>query len=421
MEKCQGEKLYNETIESVKDSTLLHLNDDCLIHLCGYLNIFDLMNVADTCIRLLTIIAHSQYKKIKSFEWNQFEHLPVNADLNKVISLIGTQLLTLTFNGSYEQLSAKDYCGSIREKCLHVKTLKLIGSHNYTSIIGETDLLQWLRAIRLENLCVFWSKMDKAFWQINTLKSLTISFCSISQTKLNWLLGNNKQIESLMLNKLEFDLDLRKLVKLQMLHTLSIEIRSHRVAHLSMLVSELKQLKKFKIKVVKQHWANNSTTNFNNFLEKLANGELDELIVDGMYFNRETFAKFRLLKLKSMALMLPTFDKSLNNIPLKLVDMLDYMDSLEHIRLKLAHISLSADDIFMMISRLEQLVELNLFDTHIDTITYSFTAANIMKTLNQFLEQQNRTTILRLTLSKLTINLFLKSYTPVSLFISHWD
>lgn len=162
MEKSLTEKLFNDTMLTVNDLSLLLLNDECLINVCAYLDIFDLINVAGTCIRLQGI-AYSQYNKIKSFEWNQFEHLPMNADIKEVISLIGTQIIYLTFNGSYERLSARDYCGAIREKCLHVKTLKLIGCHNYTSIIGEANLLPWLRTYAWRIYVCFGQKWTNPF------------------------------------------------------------------------------------------------------------------------------------------------------------------------------------------------------------------------------------------------------------------
>lgn len=122
MEKC-FKTVVNPEVEHIfaENSSLLMLNDECLIHVLNYLNVYDLVNVAKTCYRLQNVadICAYKYKKVRVVA-NKYTGITTEK-LSNVLSVIGEHVSSVELDNANFFIFK-----TIRNNCSNLESIKLM-------------------------------------------------------------------------------------------------------------------------------------------------------------------------------------------------------------------------------------------------------------------------------------------------------
>lgn len=199
-------KRYIRQISEEK-SSLLMLNNDCMLNIFKFLELFDYVNLAKTCDRLLNIaISDNKFDHVevlvtdenKSVVEHYFEDalenniLLSNNEFVDIVSVIGRQLLSIKI------YFANDFIlQTLSDNCTNLKSVEV-----HHSLDGN-DFYSALKLHRLRNLKEF--KISKCVYQVSELEACFINNPDIESLKLDGISENFMELLQLLpkLNKLK--------------------------------------------------------------------------------------------------------------------------------------------------------------------------------------------------------------------------
>ncbi|XP_055326814.1 uncharacterized protein LOC129580421 [Sitodiplosis mosellana] len=174
-------------IAPAQDSTshiLIALNDDCLREVFGYLDLFDLSNAANACVRFNQQAKETFVDKYKDLELNRnrLDYKPITKDqIENILNNFGSVIRTLKI----DQLALDSNIPFLRiasRYCTELKQLQLFGFHitgkmkKFRPLFGKLEQLEMI-------YCEF-SKSVKDFHSVcMEMKTLRLDSCDINTSK----------------------------------------------------------------------------------------------------------------------------------------------------------------------------------------------------------------------------------------------
>lgn len=354
----------------MKDGDILTLNDDCLLHIFGYLKIRDVMNAEQTCTRLKNI-ARLFYDTTKTFEWTS--DIPY-ACAPKIILKFGrftTSLHSLHLNRvrkpREQNMDYNNFIDTILDNCKNLKSLKFTDCDVGCEWAAIFDSLHNLESLSLHSTYLRNSNYLK---RVSTLKQFELQGRnSFELAKFNYFLEvNHRSLEKLILDDCEhLSRGLRFDILGRRLKSLSLEAYPENIEGIDEIDYETdedtdemekpwRRLKKLKIT------QSDKKLNLNSFLKKITeNTTLAKLELVKFNFDENTFAVLKTMKLESLTLYPKFKDEDVSAKCRMLVDALPNLKHLTMIFFDLDRdLDLSDHDILFLIERLKQLESLNL-------------------------------------------------------------
>ncbi|XP_063699572.1 uncharacterized protein LOC134830122 isoform X2 [Culicoides brevitarsis] len=294
-------------------TNLMDLNDDCLLTILDYFDLFELVKIRGVCHRLDILIDSYRYKYL-TFE-SKIRKLNFLYD---VLKFLGPTVQNLTIDYSRGEVNSNSsiIIEWIAALCENLETLSLIyvdinKPDEFSSILKQLKSLTlkcplienslaecFIGAKKLEELKIFENDLisEKFFENIFNLKSLSIVDCK-NVTTYDTIFKNNFSIEKLEIN-LSFEQDsssVNSIVnQLRGIQELFVIVRGpvniNRFA-------ELPKLQKLKIEI-NQRFVGQNEVDINELLEKLSKkNKIEELsLINFQTINCEKLAKLTNLK-----------------------------------------------------------------------------------------------------------------------------
>ena len=159
-----------------ENDSLLLLNDQCLLHVFSFLNIFELLQLEYVCFRFSELISSHFYKLQQIVDFNKFkETCKISPRL--VLIRIGKYIKEITMSGAYNSSIINEFFEMIPEYCTNVEVLRFT-NFQYSC---ELNLLQYLpifknlKILSLRNCFVLEETLLKCLEYAKSLQKLELS------------------------------------------------------------------------------------------------------------------------------------------------------------------------------------------------------------------------------------------------------
>lgn len=362
--RSSSKATVSKKLRLVDDSdnlSLLILNDDCLLHVFGYLDLMDVLNTSEVCERLEKV-ATDHYKRVKFFKWKGLGDTP-NHLAKKIFPKIGRYLVELVIYGLYsDQNNYSDFIAAVRNNCTNLKCVKFLSclvDRLWIDCLASYHSLE--RVTFQSSICSY-----NSFPVMRELKEFNLQNCyHLNENMLKSVL-NNAHIENLTLeyqrSPISPNFDLAPIIKMSSLKSICLYIYQDTVHQLDSLL-QLNGLLKLKIT------AKNEKLNVDEFFAKMAEkGTLKELEISNLRIGKKTFVALSAMKLKLLNIDGPEIIDSQMNLK-SICRTLSNMTSLENLTLSIYDRDfdmLFMEDILLLIEQLRLLELLNIY--HLDCV-----------------------------------------------------
>lgn len=320
-------------------SSLLALNNDCVLEISKYLGLDDVINLSKTCHRLKDLAETTMFKKYSDLTIDRTMILRGQVYINNILSHIGPYVVELKCR--LMDVSEQYFWSAINNKCKCLKKLSVEEWHDVT--VHNFSNFYCFRTVEVLFLCDcnFNSKSNflKSFGGLKTV------ICDNTGTASDALLLYNRNLKSFCFDS--WVIDMRYFNNVPKLEALYINIPA--VSEYKSLV-DMKHLKKLGL------WC--SDRNINSLLSELAEkGIMEELELSCVRFDEHTS---EILKTFTKVQLLSVYcDNNFEEYDFNIRPSFGWPPNLKH--LSLDGIEISVDALISAIKQLKSLENVDLW------------------------------------------------------------